>query len=201
MKIRGIIFDLDGTILNSFDFRILAWNGAFRKFGITPKEDELKPLIGLPGLTLAAKYSSDPYAVEMEEERIFAEHLPEISLFPDVPGTFMELKRRNIGTVIVTSSRRKMVDMITLPTNLVVTIDDVKHGKPDTEPYLKAMQLLGITEPGAIMVVGDALTDMIPARKLGNLAVLIKHGRKFDTDIPNYEIDEVSEILDLLDQP
>ncbi|MCL5679118.1 MAG: HAD family hydrolase [Candidatus Thermoplasmatota archaeon] len=201
MKIRGIIFDLDGTILNSFDFRILAWNGSFRKFGITPKEDELKPLIGLPGLTLAAKYSSDPYAVEMEEERIFAEHLPEISLFPDVPGTFMELKRRNIGTVIVTSSRRKMVDMITLPTNLVVTIDDVKHGKPDTEPYLKAMQLLGITEPGAIMVVGDALTDMIPARKLGNLAVLIKHGRKFDTDIPNYEIDEVSEILDLLDQP
>ena len=201
MKIRGIIFDLDGTILNSFDFRILAWNGAFRKFGITPKEDELKPLIGLPGLTLAAKYSSDPYAVEMEEERIFAEHLPEISLFPDVPGTFMELKRRNIGTVIVTSSRRKMVDMITLPTNLVVTIDDVKNGKPDTEPYLKAMQLLGITEPGAIMVVGDALTDMIPARKLGNLAVLIKHGRKFDTDIPNYEIDEVSEILDLLDQP
>jgi HAD superfamily hydrolase (TIGR01509 family) len=201
LKIRGIIFDLDGTILNSFDFRILAWNGSFRKFGITPKEDELKPLIGLPGLTLAAKYSSDPYAVEMEEERIFAEHLPEISLFPDVPGTFMELKRRNIGTVIVTSSRRKMVDMITLPTNLVVTIDDVKHGKPDTEPYLKAMQLLGITEPGAIMVVGDALTDMIPARKLGNLAVLIKHGRKFDTDIPNYEIDEVSEILDLLDQP
>ena len=113
----------------------------------------------------------------------------------------MELKRRNIGTVIVTSSRRKLVDMITLPTNLVVTIDDVKHGKPDTEPYVKAMQLLGITEPGAIIVVGDALTDMIPARKLGNLAVLIKHGRKFDTDIPNYEIDEVSEILDLLDQP
>ncbi|MHB1708338.1 MAG: HAD family hydrolase [Thermoplasmataceae archaeon] len=201
MKIRGIIFDLDGTILNSFDFRILAWSGAFRKFGITPKEDELRPLIGLPGSTLAAKYSSDPYAVEMEEERIFADHLPEISLFTDVPGTFMELKRRNIGTVIVTSSRRKMVGMIKLPTNLVVTIDDVVHGKPDTEPYVKAMQLLGITEPGAIMVVGDALTDMIPARKLGNLAVLIKHGRRFDTDIPNYEIDEVSEILSLLDHP
>ena len=200
MKIRGIIFDLDGTILNSFDFRILAWNGAFRKFGITPKEDELKPLIGLPGSTLAARYSSDPHSVEMEEERIFAEHLPEISLFPDVPGTFMELKRRNIGTVIVTSSRRKLVNMITLPTSLVVTIDDVKHGKPDTEPYVKAMRLLDITEPCAIMVVGDALTDMIPARKLGNLAVLIKHGRRFDTDIPNYEIDEVSEILGLLDQ-
>ena len=201
MKIRGIIFDLDGTILNSFDFRILAWNGAFRKFGITPKEDELKPLIGLPGSTLAARYSSDPYSVEMEEERIFADHLPEISLFPDVPGTFMELERRNIGTVIVTSSRRKLVNMIRLPTSLVVTIDDVKHGKPDIEPYVKAMQLLGIAEPGTIMVVGDALTDMIPARKLGNLAVLIKHGRRFDTDIPNYEIDEVSEILCLLDQP
>lgn len=201
MKIEGIIFDLDGTILNSFDFRIQAWNAAFRKFGITPKEDELKPLIGLPGSTLAAKYSSDPYAVEMEEERIFSEHLPEISLFPDVPGTFEELRRRKIDTVIVTSSRRKLVNMITLPTNLVVTIDDVKHGKPDTEPYVKAMQLLGITEPGVIMVVGDALTDMIPARKLGNLAVLIKHGRKFDTDIPNYEIDEVSEILSLLDLP
>jgi HAD superfamily hydrolase (TIGR01509 family) len=201
LKIGGVIFDLDGTILNSFDFRIRAWNGAFRKFGITPKEDELKPLIGLPGSTLAAKYSSDPYAVEMEEERIFVEHLPEISLFPDVPSTFMELKRRKIGTAVVTSSRRKLVEMIKLPTDLLVTIDDVKHGKPDTEPYLRAMQLLGIAEPGAVMVVGDALTDMIPARKLGNLAVLVKHGRQFDTDIPNYEIDEVLDILGLLDRP
>ena len=198
MKITGAIFDLDGTILNSFDLRILAWNSAFKEFGITPKENELKPLIGLPGSALAAKYSNDPYSVEMEEERIFTEHLPEISLFPDVTHTFTELERRGIGRAIVTSSRRKLIDVLKLPTDKIVTIDDVSHGKPDTEPYVKAMKLLDISDPGMVVVVGDALTDIIPANKLGNVSVLIKHGRRFETNLPNYVIDELSEIINVI---
>lgn len=200
MKITGIIFDLDGTILNSFEFRIIAWNKAFKEFGISPKEDELKPLIGLPGSTLAAKYSSDPYSVEMEEERIFAGYLPEISLYPDVMPTFNELERRGIGRAIVTSSRRKLVNTLKLPASRVVTIDDVSHGKPDTEPYIRAMELLDISDPGKIVVVGDALTDILPANKLGNISVLIKHGRQFETNLPNYVVDNVSEIITLIDR-
>lgn len=193
-----MIFDLDGTILDSFSLRVEAWANAFIKFGIIPEEIEIRPLIGLPGATLAAKYSDDPYAVEMEEERFFEKRMSEVSLYPDVESTFSKLGEMGILTAIVTSSRRKLVDVMKLPTDRIVTIDDVNRGKPDVEPYKKAMQILGISDPGSMIVVGDALTDITPANDLGSISVLVRHGNGYETDVPNYIIDEVSEILDII---
>ena len=192
--IRGIIFDLDGTLLNSKALRIKAWKHAFEIFGVNIPEEQISPLIGLPGVDLAGKFSNRAFEIEMEEERYFKSHLEEMSLYGDVDHTFCQLSDLNVKTSIVTSSRRALMDILKLPYRPVVTIDDVEVGKPDPEPYLKALSLLDV-KASECLVVGDAETDLIPAKDIGSVSVYIGHGNRRFSNYADYYIDEVSEVL------
>lgn len=195
--IRGIIFDLDGTLLNSKALRIKAWKHAFEIFGVNIPEEQISPLIGLPGVDLAGKFSSRAFEIEMEEERYFKSHLEEMSLYGDVDHTFSKLSELNVKTSIVTSSRRALMEILKLPYRPVVTIDDVGVGKPDPEAYLKALSLLDV-KASECLVVGDAETDMIPAKDIGSVSVYIGHGNRRFSNYADYYIDEVSEVLEIV---
>ncbi len=195
--IRGIIFDLDGTLLNSKALRIKAWKHAFEIFGVNIQEEQISPLIGLPGVDLAGKFSSRAFEIEMEEERYFKSHLEEMSLYGDVDHTFSKLSELNVKTSIVTSSRRALMEILKLPYRPVVTIDDVGVGKPDPEAYLKALSLLDV-KASECLVVGDAETDLIPAKDIGSVSVYIGHGNRRFSNYADYYIDEVSEVLEIV---
>ena len=195
--IRGIIFDLDGTLLNSKALRIKAWKHAFEIFGVNIPEEQISPLIGLPGVDLAGKFSNRAFEIEMEEERYFKSHLEEMSLYGDVDHTFSKLSELNVKTSIVTSSRRALMDILKLPYRPVVTIDDVGVGKPDPEPYLKALSLLDV-KASECLVVGDAETDLIPAKDIGSVSVYIGHGNRRFSNYADYYIDEISEVLEIV---
>lgn len=190
---KGVIFDLDGTILNSLEMRVTAWKVAFQHFDINVTRDEIRPLIGLPGEDLAGRYYKDPGEVEKKEEEYFASHLEELSLFDDVADTFRKLEEQGIKPIVVTSSRRKLVNRLQLPTDIVLTIDDVAKGKPDPESYLKAVNMIKI-EPSQLVVVGDSDNDLIPAKRIGALSVLVRHGRDTEAEHADYYADEISEI-------
>ena len=195
--IRGIIFDLDGTLLNSKALRIKAWKHAFEIFGVNIPEEQISPLIGLPGVDLAGKFSNRAFEIEMEEERYFKSHLEEMSLYGDVDHTFSKLSELNVKTSIVTSSRRALMEILKLPYRPVVTIDDVGVGKPDPEPYLKALSLLDV-KASECLVVGDAETDLIPAKDIGSVSVYIGHGNRRFSNYADYYIDEISEVLEIV---
>ncbi len=195
--IKGIIFDLDGTLLNSKALRIKAWKHALEAFGVNIPEEQISPLIGLPGPDLAGKFSNRAFEIEMEEERYFKTHLEEMALYGDVDHTFSKLSDLSVKTSIVTSSRRALMDILKLPYQPVVTIDDVEFGKPDPEPYIKALSLLGVN-PRECMVVGDAETDLIPAKDIGSVSVFIGHGNRRFSNYADYYIDEVSEVLEIV---
>lgn len=195
--IKGIIFDLDGTLLNSKLLRIRAWKHAFELYGVILSDEEIAPMIGLPGPDLAGKFSSKAFEIEMEEEKYFRSHLEEISVYGDVDHTFLALSSLEIKTSIVTSSRRAFMDIIKLPYGPVVTIDDVEVGKPDPESYIKALSLMGV-KPMECLVVGDAETDLIPAKDIGSMAVFIGHGSRKSSKYADYYIDEVSDVLPIV---
>ncbi len=198
MKIEGIIFDLDGTILNSRVLRVDAWLNAFADFGIQVSKEEIGPLLGLPGVDLAGRYSSKAFEIEEAEERYFRSHIGELKFYPDVEATIDAIKKSGIRTSIVTSSRRRFVEILGLRFSPVVTIDDVTVGKPDPEGYVKALEIMGISDPHKIIVVGDAISDMKPAVEIGAIAVFIRHGSNSQCNICNYYIDEVSECLGVI---
>lgn len=184
-------------MLNSKALRVRAWKHAFEAYGVSLPEEQIAPLIGLPGPDLAGKFSSKAFEIEAEEERYFKSHLKEMSLYGDVDHTFSALTRLNVKTSIVTSSRRALLDILRLPYGPVVSIDDVEVGKPDPESYLKALSLLEI-RPKECLVVGDAETDLIPARDIGSVSVFIGHGARKFSSYADFYIDEVSEVLQIV---
>lgn len=195
--IKAVIFDLDGTLLNSRKLRVEAWKHAFSAYGVELADEQIDPLIGLPGPDLAGKFSPKAFEIEMEEERYFRNNLERLELYDDAVPTIKELNSLGIRTGVVTSSRKAMLDIIKLPIEPVVTIDDVEVGKPDPESYLKMLNILEV-KPENGMFVGDAETDLIPAREIGSLSVFIKHGREVKSDYADHCIDEISDVLKLL---
>lgn len=196
--IRAAIFDLDGTILDSFRLRIQSWIRAFSDFGITVTQDQIFPMIGLPGVDLAGKFSKMAFEIEEAEEGYFRAHISDLTYFPDVNGSFKEIEAMGIRICIVTSSRRSFIDLLKIDQPPVVTIDDVQVGKPDPEPYLLALKKMGGVRGTEAIVFGDAVSDMIPAREIGALAVLVRHGRSIEYEGCDYYIDEIAEAVPLI---
>lgn len=197
MIVNGVIFDLDGTILNSFRQRVHAWKMAFEDQEIFLQESDIESLIGLPGMDLAGKFSNNPELTEKLEEEYFVEMLPQISLYEDYEETLARLKSMGIKTIIVTSSRRELVRRLNLGNIQVVTIDDVVSGKPDIEAYVKAAEILKVNIKNMV-AVGDSINDMIPAKTLGIPAILITHGRKTNITLYDFLIKDLSDLIDCI---
>lgn len=197
MIVNGVIFDLDGTILNSFRQRVHAWKMAFEDQEIFLQESDIESLIGLPGMDLAGKFSNNPELTEKLEEEYFVKMLPQISLYEDYEETVARLKSMGIETIIVTSSRRELVRRLNLGNIQVVTIDDVVSGKPDIEAYVKAAGILKVNIKNMV-AVGDSINDMIPAKTLGIPAILITHGRKTNITLYDFLIKDLSDLIDCI---
>ena len=196
-KEKGIIFDLDGTIWDSMPYRIKAWEMAFRDYGIDSDPEVIRLMIGYPGSMLIKKMNSRDPNIEMTEEKYFSKMFPDVKFFPDVVGTFRELRKLGFKIAIVTSSRRAMAERLDINVDAMVTMDDVSNGKPDPEPYQRAMQLMG-TSPENTVVVGDIDNDLIPAKILGSMAVLVTHGIKKESKNKDYEIENIGDLISLL---
>jgi HAD superfamily hydrolase (TIGR01509 family) len=194
---KGIIFDLDGTIWDSMPYRIRAWEMAFRDYGIDSDPEVIRLMIGYPGSMLIKRMNARDPNIEMAEERYFSKMFSEVKFFPDVAGTFRELRKLGFKIAIVTSSRRAMAERLIIKVDALVTMDDVSNGKPDPEGYRKAMDLMG-TSPESTVVVGDIDNDLIPAKILGSVAVLVTHGIKKESKSKDYEIENIGDLINLL---
>ncbi len=191
---KGIIFDLDGTLLDSFHARVEAWKKSLEMNDINVDPVALRPLIGLPGIVLASYFSKNPEKIEQDEEKIFREMIHTHGFFPDVSDTLRNIEKNGDRWIVVTSSRRTFVDLLPLPREKIITVDDVSNGKPSTEAYELAMSRMG-TSRGNTIVVGDSLNDMIPAKILNIRCFLVTHGEERDIAVFDDKIKEISEIL------
>ena len=194
---KAIIFDLDGTIWNSIPYRIRAWQLAFKDYGMDTDPEVIRLMIGYPGSMLIKKMNAKDPEIEKTEEKYFEKMLNDVKFYPDVEETFHELKKSGFKIAIVTSSRRNMVEKIKIKADAIVTMDDVSSGKPDPEAYLKAIKIMGST-PSKTVVVGDIDNDLIPAKKLGCIAILVDHGIQKKSENKDYEIKDIHEILGII---
>ena len=174
-----------------------AWKKSLEMNGINVDPVALRPLIGLPGIVLASYFSKNPEKIEQDEERIFREMIHTHGFFPDVSDTLREIERNGNNWIVVTSSRRTFVDILPLPRDKIITIDDVTNGKPSTEAYEMAMSKMR-TSKGNTIVVGDSLNDMIPAKILNIRCFLVTHGEDRGISVFDDRIEEISEILEFI---
>jgi HAD superfamily hydrolase (TIGR01509 family) len=186
---RAIIFDLDGTLVDTVGTRVDAWMAVFPRFGIDPDPEFLAPLMGSDGKYLA-RMVAEEYGVQLrpgEDAEIDLQAGAEFRVLnanprvlPAVTETLEGLTDRGLPWAVATSSlpddARASVRAIGLRT-LPIICDgaDVEHAKPAPDLLIKAAGLLEI-EPADTWYVGDSKWDMVAATAAGMRAIAVLTG-------------------------
>ncbi len=207
-----IIFDFDYTLADSSRGVIESMNFAFERMDLpaAPPEDICKTI----GLTLPEafrKLAGDERPEKADEFfRLFVERADEVMvdltlLFPDVPDTVQELKRRDIALGIVSTKYRYRIEAILRRENLldsfsvIVGGSDVSEQKPSPEGLLKAVNGLNGACSRALYV-GDSLVDAETARRARVPFVAVLSGTTEKNDFRDYKVYKTIHVLrDLLE--
>ena len=185
-----MLFDLDGTLLDSVSVILKAAEEAFGALSIAYDENELRKTIGIP-LRVQAKRFAGARAEEFVERyrAIYRERQQrDLKLFPGTLQMLDAVKSRGFSTAVVTSKAARVTRMALDQTGIankfdaVVTADDVQHPKPDPEPILKALEALKTTPEQAIYV-GDSLFDVDAAQRAGVAMVGVSWGARTKDDL------------------
>lgn len=180
-EFAGYIFDLDGTLVDTMPLHYRAWDEAMRRAGLeAPLDEELfYSLGGVPTLRVAELIGKhygltiDPQVVFEHKEALFHELQADAKLIEPV----VEIARRMSLTHPVSIASggprvivRRMLELTGLarlfPHHVVVTPEDVEHGKPAPDMFLLAARRMGV-EPAACLVFEDAEPGMRAAEAAG----------------------------------
>ncbi len=175
----GYIFDLDGTLVDTMPQHYLAWQEALRHAGLVGPLDEnlFYQLGGVPSLRVAALLAAhhglaiDPAAVCHDKEEIFKGSHRELGLIAPVVD-FARRVGRTHPVAIASGGTRDVVESTLGKTGLaplfpvVVTADDVVHGKPSPDMFLLAARRMGVP-PAHCLVFEDGEPGIEAARAAG----------------------------------
>ena len=185
----ALLFDLDGTLIDSVYQHVIAWRNALAEAGIDLAVWRIHRRIGMSGglfvNALMRETGLKLTAEQVEEvQRGHAEeYLKQRASVVPLPGA-VELLRtlsdRGIPWAIATSGQRRTaghaLELLGLPEDTVmVTRDQVRFAKPDPDLFLAAADRLG-ADPRQTMVVGDSVWDLLAARRAGALGVGLLSG-------------------------
>lgn len=185
----AILFDLDGTIVDTVGTRVEAWVRTFAEVGIPAERPHLAGLIGCDGKRLAREVAAlagrqldelRAEAIDRRSGQLFAELNTDPQPLPGIVELIAALRASGIPWSIATSSRMDQVhaSLASLRLAEVPSVTDgtsVKHAKPAPDLLLLAAEQLGIPAR-TCWYVGDATWDMLAARAAGMVGIGITTG-------------------------
>jgi pyrophosphatase PpaX len=217
MKYRYVLFDLDGTLLDTNELIIRSFEYTLEKFypGRYTRTDIL-PLMGQPLIQQMEFYAGEDAArlenhvqqmVDTYREYNIAMHDQYVALFPHVSEVLATLHAEGVRLAVVTSKMRKTAQMgldlflLTPFFEAIVAVEDTEKHKPDPEPLLLAMDKLGAERERTIMV-GDSPYDLLGAKaaEVASCGVAWSlRGREALAELkPDYIIDDMRELLSIV---
>jgi beta-phosphoglucomutase family hydrolase len=175
----GYIFDMDGTLVDTMPLHYTAWNAAMRSAGLRGElsEDLFYSLGGVPTRRVARLIGEhyglavDPERVFHEKEAIFTASLPAVQLIEPVVA-FARAVSGTHPVAVASGGPREVVRAVLERSGLaplfpvVVTADDVEHGKPSPDMFLLAAQRMGVA-PERCLVFEDAEPGIRAAEAAG----------------------------------
>ena len=182
---EGLVFDLDGTLVDSMPVHFEAWCEALEQVGAGGvfEEDVFYAMGGRPTKDIVVQLNEeyglklDPSTVAFAKKEAFMKRLDEETLNEDVV-TYAQSWRGKVPMAIATGGSRLVAEKTLQVLGLsdlfdeVVTADDVSVGKPDPEVFLLAAERIGI-DPTQCVAFEDAAPGIMAAQLAGMQVVAI----------------------------
>lgn len=190
----ALLFDLDGTIVDTVATRVEAWLQTFRELGIAADRGHVAGLIGSDGRRLAKEVASlagrqldelRQEAIDQRAGKLFAELNTAPRPLPGIVSLIQALQAAAVPWSIATSSRAEQVHASIAALGLaepppVTDGSAVKHAKPAPDLLLLAAEQVGVAARRC-WYVGDATWDMLAARAAGMVGIGITTGAVDET--------------------
>jgi len=198
-QIRGVIYDLDSTIIDTVGLHVKGMEAVGKKFGITIDLNLYEKYYGRKLRDFIAVLYNDRSEFERNIEDIlrfkrqhFLRHIEEVKIFPGFEETIKKLKQEKKELWICTSAPGIYLEELakTKPTlayfkNRTTFQEMFSQGKPHPESLLLTMRLMGGLSPDECLYVGDAESDYMAAENAGIKFMLFSPGTdKRVIDIP-----------------
>jgi HAD superfamily hydrolase (TIGR01509 family) len=177
--IEAVIFDVDGTLVDTVDMHAEAWQRAFKEFGKDLEFQAVREQIGKGGDQLMPEFLSEKelkdFGEKLEKRRteIFDnEYLPETKPFPKVRELVERIKKDGKKVVLASSATGKEVEFFKKLMNIAdlleaeTTSDDAESSKPEPDIFEAALKKIGNPDADNCIVVGDTPYDAIAAAKI-----------------------------------
>jgi len=177
---KAVLFDVDGTLIDSNDQHANAWVAALAEAGYSVPFERVRPLIGMggdkvlpelvPGLT---EDSAEGKAIGEARKRIFKEReLASVQPTRGARALLEAVRARGARVVVATSAKGEELDALLARGDLgplvdvAATSDDAEDSKPDPDIIAAALKKAGVAAADAVMV-GDTQYDVEAAHKAG----------------------------------
>lgn len=192
--LRGVLLDVDGTLLLSNQAHAEAFAIAFRESGRDIPAERVRPLVGmgsdklLPELTGLDEESDEGRAIVERKKDAFRTLLPEVRPAPGARALLERLRDRGLVLVVATSAGEDELDPLLERAGVRDLIDaqtsssDVERSKPDPDIVAAAVQRSG-HPPGSLVMLGDTPYDVEAARRAGVPLVAVRCGGWGDADL------------------
>jgi HAD superfamily hydrolase (TIGR01509 family) len=177
--IRAAIFDLDGTLVDSNELHVLAWQETFRHFGKEIPIERLREQIGKGGDQYLPVFLTEmeirEFGRQADEYRgkIFKKkYLGQVRPFPKVRELFERVRSEGKKIALASSGKDDEVEhhqKILGIDDLVdsrTSADQVEHSKPKADVFIAALRILGSLAPEQAIAIGDTPYDIQAAKRI-----------------------------------
>jgi pyrophosphatase PpaX len=210
--IRTVLFDLDGTLIDSVRLILDSYHHTLASHGLPPRSDEeWLAGVGTPLTAQFAAWGDDPETLQAliatYREYNLKHHDRMVTVYPGVVEVVRALREERIATGLVTSKNRagavRGLTLVQLEAmmDVMVCSDEVENPKPHPEPVEKAVRLLS-ADPRATVYVGDSVHDMLAGRAAGVRTAAVLWGpfgrNHLEEAQPDYWLERPEELLTLV---
>lgn len=180
----AILFDLDGTLVDTAYHHVISWSAVFREAGIVVPEWKIHRRIGMSGGSLIRQlvrehglrhFKIQQERLEKKHDDFFSKAMISVQPLPGAEKLLRHLSQRGVACAIATTGgkeqTKRLLRKLRIPAKpIVVTGDDVAKAKPSPDIFVAAANRLGVPVENCV-VVGDSIWDMLAAGRRRALSV------------------------------